>query len=45
MIDINQRELPIQADIIGQTISLNDGQQIKLSGPTPLQITISQRTQ
>jgi pyrimidine operon attenuation protein/uracil phosphoribosyltransferase len=45
MIDINQRELPIQADIIGQTISLNDGQQIKLSGPTPLQLTISQRTQ
>lgn len=45
MIDINQRELPVQADVIGQTLSLAEGQYIKLSGPTPLQLNIQQRTQ
>ena len=31
LIDRNERELPIQADIIGQTLQLKKGEQIKLS--------------
>ena len=36
MIDRSGRELPIQADIIGKTITLNEGEHVKLSGPEPL---------
>jgi len=30
------RELPIQADAVGQTLELKKNEQIKLTGPTPL---------
>ncbi len=30
------RELPIQADVIGQCLELNDHEEIKLTGPEPL---------
>ena len=36
LIDRTGRELPIQADIIGKTIELNDNEHVKLSGPEPL---------
>ncbi|MCG8379618.1 MAG: bifunctional pyr operon transcriptional regulator/uracil phosphoribosyltransferase PyrR [Proteobacteria bacterium] len=39
LIDRSGRELPIQADIIGKTIILNEGEHVKLSGPEPLTIT------
>ncbi len=38
LLDRGGRELPIYADIIGQTISLEAGQQIKLCGPEPLKL-------
>jgi len=41
MIDRCGRELPIQADIIGKTITLNEGEHVKLSGPEPLTLSIS----
>ena len=36
LIDRSTRELPIQADIIGKTIALNDREHVKLLGPEPL---------
>lgn len=38
LLDRGERELPICADITGQKISLEPHQQIKLSGPEPLQL-------
>ena len=36
MLDLNAHELPIRPDIVGATLSLADGERIKLLGPTPL---------
>ncbi|MFT6152707.1 MAG: pyrimidine operon attenuation protein/uracil phosphoribosyltransferase [Bermanella sp.] len=40
LIDVGQRELPIQVDIIGEAISRPKHQRIKLSGPEPLSLSI-----
>ena len=40
LIDRSGRELPIQADIIGKTIELKEGEHVKLSGPEPLALEI-----
>jgi len=40
LVDRGGRELPIQADIIGEHIELSPGQQVKLSGPDPLTLSI-----
>ncbi len=39
LIDRSGRELPIQADIVGKTIELKEGEHVKLSGPEPLSLT------
>ena len=44
LIDLQRRELPIQADVIGGTLTLSGDQQVKLTGPSPLELTISQRS-
>ena len=36
LIERSGRELPIQADVVGQRLELADNEQIKLSGPEPL---------
>ena len=36
LVDLNARELPIRADVVGETLSLKPHQQVKLSGPAPL---------
>ncbi len=41
LIERNGRELPVQADIVGQKIQLTANQHIKLNGPTPLQLVLS----
>ena len=41
LIERNGRELPIQADVVGQRIQLSSQQHIKLSGPTPLQLVLA----
>ncbi len=41
MIDRCGRELPIQADIIGKTITLKEGEHVKLLGPEPLTLSFS----
>ncbi len=40
LIDRGGRELPIYADIIGQTLNLSSTEQIKLSGPKPLKLVL-----
>ena len=40
LIDRGEREIPIQADIIAETIQLDPGNHIKLDGPEPLQLNI-----
>ena len=39
LLDVGHRELPIQADVIGQKIDRADNQRIKLSGPEPLTLS------
>lgn len=41
LVDRSGRELPIQADIIGQHLKLEPEQHIKLSGPEPLEFVIT----
>ena len=41
LVDRSGRELPIQADIIGQHLKLGADQHIKLSGPEPLEFVIT----
>ncbi|MBM6552028.1 bifunctional pyr operon transcriptional regulator/uracil phosphoribosyltransferase PyrR [Marinomonas ostreistagni] len=40
LFDLNKRELPIRADIIGEQLSLADNQRVKLTGPEPLQVAL-----
>lgn len=42
LVDRGGRELPVQADVFGEEVFLDDGEQIKLSGPSPLALTIIQ---
>jgi len=41
LVDRSGRELPIQADVIGQHLRLGTAQHIKLSGPEPLEFVIT----
>lgn len=40
LIDRSGRELPLQADIVGEIINLDEGEHIKLIGPEPLAFEI-----
>lgn len=42
LVDRGGRELPIQADVVGTSMSLSTHEHVKLSGPTPLQLIIKQ---
>ncbi len=44
LLDLQRRQLPIQADVVGGTLALSPDQQVKLTGPEPLSLEISQRT-
>lgn len=39
LLDVGHRELPIQADIVGERIVRNANERIKLSGPSPLTLS------
>lgn len=41
LIDRNGRELPVQADVVGQKLKLAPNQHIKLSGPSPLRLMLA----
>ncbi|MNG20283.1 Bifunctional protein PyrR [compost metagenome] len=36
LLDLDARELPIRADVLGATLSLAPDQRVKLHGPAPL---------
>jgi pyrimidine operon attenuation protein/uracil phosphoribosyltransferase len=38
--DLGQRELPIAADIVGEILTLNPDQRVKLTGPSPLSVSL-----
>jgi pyrimidine operon attenuation protein/uracil phosphoribosyltransferase len=40
LVDRGERSIPIQPDIVADTIQLKAGNHIKLSGPEPLQLSI-----
>ncbi|MBS7326005.1 MAG: bifunctional pyr operon transcriptional regulator/uracil phosphoribosyltransferase PyrR [Thiopseudomonas sp.] len=40
LLDLNARELPIRPDIVGATLSLEQNQRVKLTGPEPLAIEL-----
>lgn len=40
LIDLQARELPIRADVLGTSLQLPAGQRVKLSGPQPLQLNL-----
>ena len=42
LIDRSGRELPIQADVTGKTLSLKAGEHVKLSGPEPLALVVKE---
>jgi len=42
LIDRGDHELPIQADVVGKTMDLKPGQQIKLTGPDKLALEIQE---
>lgn len=44
LLDLDARELPIRADIVGQTLALPAGEQIKLCGPAPLRLERQQKS-
>ncbi|MFW1677304.1 bifunctional pyr operon transcriptional regulator/uracil phosphoribosyltransferase PyrR [Pontibacter sp. JAM-7] len=43
LLDLQRRELPIQADVTGGTLALGSDQQVKLTGPHPLELEIRQK--
>ncbi|HHJ34232.1 MAG TPA: bifunctional pyr operon transcriptional regulator/uracil phosphoribosyltransferase PyrR [Gammaproteobacteria bacterium] len=44
LIDRSGRELPLQADIVGKHIELEEGEHIKLTGPQPLAFELQKST-
>ena len=43
LVERSGRELPIQADVVGEQITLHDDEQIKLTGPEPLELKVVKR--
>jgi len=41
LLDAGRRELPIQADVVGETIDLKTNERIKLNGPQPLVLSLA----
>lgn len=39
--DLGQHELPIAADIVGEQLTLNPDQRVKLTGPQPLSVCLT----
>ncbi|SDS75134.1 pyrimidine operon attenuation protein / uracil phosphoribosyltransferase [Halopseudomonas sabulinigri] len=44
LLDIEARQLPVRADILGASLALPPGQRVKLTGPSPLQLTLNAAT-
>ena len=44
LIDRGEREIPVQADVVAETIRLESGNHIKLDGPAPFKLTVKSKT-
>ena len=44
LVERSGRQIPVQADVIGQTLSLADHEHVKLRGPEPLSLEITRKT-
>ncbi|BBB24847.1 bifunctional pyr operon transcriptional regulator/uracil phosphoribosyltransferase PyrR [Amphritea japonica] len=44
LLDLNRRQLPIQADVVGDILQLADDEQVKLTGPEPLALEIRKKS-
>ena len=44
LVDRGGHELPIRADVVGQTLSLKPGETVKLAGPKPLKVEVHSST-
>ncbi|MCK2150293.1 MULTISPECIES: bifunctional pyr operon transcriptional regulator/uracil phosphoribosyltransferase PyrR [Marinobacter] len=42
LIDLGARELPVQPDVVGRTLALEEHQRVKLRGPEPLHIELQE---
>lgn len=42
LIDLGARELPIQPDVVGQSLTLKANERVKLKGPDPLSVELRQ---
>lgn len=45
LLDIQARQLPIRADVLGSSLALPAGQRVKLTGPEPLQLILNPASQ
>ncbi|PIE20874.1 MAG: bifunctional pyr operon transcriptional regulator/uracil phosphoribosyltransferase [Neptuniibacter caesariensis] len=45
LLDLQQRELPIQADITGAVVAIDPDEIVKLTGPEPLALEIRKRSE
>jgi len=45
LLDLQRKELPIHADVVGGTLSISPDQRVDLTGPSPLTLTIRQKSQ
>jgi pyrimidine operon attenuation protein/uracil phosphoribosyltransferase len=45
LVERDGRELPVQPDIVGSSLRLADDEQVKLSGPAPLDLTILRKSE
>ncbi len=43
LVERSGRELPIQADVVGEQVTLQSDEQIKLTGPEPLELKVVKR--
>ncbi|WP_207060570.1 bifunctional pyr operon transcriptional regulator/uracil phosphoribosyltransferase PyrR [Motiliproteus sp. SC1-56] len=43
LVDLEARELPIRADVVGRSLNLDPGQQLKLTGPEPLRLELQEK--
>ena len=44
LVERDGRELPVQPDIVGISLRLDEDEQVKLAGPDPLDLTIMRKT-
>jgi len=45
LLDLGARELPIQPDVVGQSLQLRRDQRVKLLGPEPLRVEVREKAQ